>query len=563
MKYYLLFSVTAFLAIALSCAKQTSPTGGPKDTIPPTLVNTIPPNKSIKFTGKTIELVFDEHIQIDNAREQLLITPTIDQEKIELTAQKNKATLRINTPLPDSTTYTFNFRESIKDITERTPAKNLQIALSTGPYIDSLTIKGNVFYQLKSTSAEDATIALILPSDTFDIFKHKPTYLTKSDKEGNFTFENLKPNEYFLYAYNDKNKNLIVDSRSEPYGFKAEHIKLTPDSLPSITIPIGTLDARPLKLISARPYNTYYNIRFSKFIKQYSLSQLATSTQKLHHLKAEDNSNVRVYFKDPINDSLAVKLFAVDSIGNQIDTLLYVKSNPIKSTPEKFTITKVKTSLTLSPNLLTASIRFNKPIQEITYDSIFFIADSTNIFKLDNTLTKLDTQQNILIFKKEIPKEFLLQKNKESQDRAQTNTDSPKPINKLYFKKGALISIENDSSQLIQEEVQPITELNSGIIQVEIKSESNFNPIIEILDTQYKTVQSKTNTWEATFTNLTPGDYIIKLIIDLNNNNQWDPGNFYTLTEPEPILFFRGENDKLNVTIKANWEVGPLLITYP
>ena len=44
-----------------SCANPISPTGGPKDTIPPTLVGTIPINKSLNFKDKSISLVFDEY----------------------------------------------------------------------------------------------------------------------------------------------------------------------------------------------------------------------------------------------------------------------------------------------------------------------------------------------------------------------------------------------------------------------------------------------------------------------------------------------------------------------
>jgi hypothetical protein len=61
----------------LSCARQSSPTGGPKDTIPPKLVNAIPRNESTNFKGQQIELEFSEMIIANNPKEQLIITPTI------------------------------------------------------------------------------------------------------------------------------------------------------------------------------------------------------------------------------------------------------------------------------------------------------------------------------------------------------------------------------------------------------------------------------------------------------------------------------------------------------
>ncbi len=60
--------------------------------------------------------------------------------------------------------------------------------------------------------------------DTFNIFKHKPVYITQSDDKGKYSIENLKPGDYYIYAIDDKNRNLIADSKSEMYGFLPEKI---------------------------------------------------------------------------------------------------------------------------------------------------------------------------------------------------------------------------------------------------------------------------------------------------------------------------------------------------
>ncbi len=557
MKYFVFITVTVILLIALSCAKQTTPTGGPKDTIPPILLNTIPLNKSKNFTGNSIQLQFNESVQIENAREEVIITPIISPEDFELSAQKKTATLKLKVPLKDSTTYTFNFRESIKDITERNPVKDLKIAISTGSYIDSLSIKGNVFLQAKGTPIEDATIGLVEASDTFNIFLHKPTYFSRSNKEGEFLFENLKPNKYLLYAYDDKNKNLIVDSKSELFGFKSEPIKLTADSIPEVSIPLINLDSRSLKILSSRPYNTYFNIRFTKAFKKFEIQNLDSSNQ-IVFAKTEDNNNLKIFFKKIEQDSIPLKLIAIDSSQNRIDTLLYVKPNNTKATPEKFSATIIKSKLTAVPNLLTSSVRFNKPVESINYDSMYYMLDSTNIFLFDKSLTQYDSSENKYTFKKEIPVEFLLpeEKTNEKEERL-------KRINRLIYSKAAFVSIENDSSELIQETIQPLNELNSGIIFVKVNVKEGVHTIVELVDTQFKLIDRQLNSENITFSNVPPGEYQIKLIIDLNNNGEWDPGNFFSKKEPEPILFYKGENDKQTVSVKANWEVGPLLITYP
>src|SRR5688572_1967904 len=187
----------------LACARQTTPTGGPKDSIPPTLINSLPKQGQVNFKGKTIELTFSETIILNNPKEQLLITPSLG-DKYVIKAKKNQVVLTLEQDLQDGTTYAINFREAIQDITEKNPAEMLKIAFSTGSYIDSLSIEGNVYDLLKTTDIKDATVALY-QLDTFDIFKHRPTYVTKSDAKGKFKIENLKPGKYFIYGMEDKN----------------------------------------------------------------------------------------------------------------------------------------------------------------------------------------------------------------------------------------------------------------------------------------------------------------------------------------------------------------------
>ena len=69
-----------YLLFLLACARQTSPTGGPKDTIPPVLVKAIPPNETINFREKELQLIFSEDVILNSPKEQLIVTPTIGKE---------------------------------------------------------------------------------------------------------------------------------------------------------------------------------------------------------------------------------------------------------------------------------------------------------------------------------------------------------------------------------------------------------------------------------------------------------------------------------------------------
>ncbi len=565
MKYLALSSIILVLYLVASCAQQTSPTGGPQDTIPPVLIQSSPPNKTINFKSKSIELTFDEAVMINNPREQLLITPTIGN-KVEMEARKKTVILNFNSELKDSTTYTINFRESIQDVTEKNSARNLQLAFSTGTYLDSLTIKGTILDLLSGKEVKDGTAALYTRPDTFNIFKHKPIYLTRSNDKGYFEFNNLKPGNYYIYAFNDKNKNLIVDSKSERYGFLAKPIELKPDSSYQYIVPIIALDARELKLISARPYNTYFNIRTSKNLSAYNITTLNTEDSlKLEHIYGEDNTSVHLFFHTESQDSIPIKFEAADTIGNVIDTLLYAKLSPRKSTPERFNISLQKPKFLADKNLLQAEITFNKPIKNINLDSIYYQIDSTHIVPLQPQDFTLSIK-NTLLINKVIPKDLMpaeeADQNSKNGNEANTLRKSTHQLNKLRLRKGFLISMDNDSSQTSDQIVAVLTPETTGTILVQVNT-TEKNYIVQILTQDNSIHQTIYNTANISITHLPPGNYRMRLIIDYNDNKKWDAGNFFKKEEPEPIVYYTDELKELNINIKANWELGPLLISYP
>lgn len=177
--------------LALQCAKQTAPTGGPKDETPPKLRESFPKHGQINFKGDRIELSFDEPIQLNNPREQIIITPSVGKD-FDVTFNKNRVTIQLKRRLQENTTYTINFREAVQDLTEKNPA-NAKIAFSTGDYLDSLQISGKVIDALTEVAPKSYTVALAEYSDTFNIFKHPGAWITQTDKTGKFSLENLKP----------------------------------------------------------------------------------------------------------------------------------------------------------------------------------------------------------------------------------------------------------------------------------------------------------------------------------------------------------------------------------
>lgn len=562
-KYFNWIICSIFLLGA--CARQSAPTGGPKDTIPPQLVRVNPAHETVNFNAKKIELEFSEHIILNNPKDQLIVTPNISKD-YKLTYRRNLATLELAEPLDSNTTYTFNFRDAIADITEKNPVRNLFLAYSTGTYIDSLQITGNVHNILAGTIPKEATVALHPKNDTFNIFQHPAPYFTKTDTKGNFKISHLKPGEYFLYTFEDKNRNLVVNSRTESFGFLAEEIKLT-KNVDSIRLGLQRIDAGPLRLVSARPYNTYFNIRTSKALQSYTVS--APDSTQLTSTYGEDQANIRIY--DTFSaDSLLIHFKGIDSLQNAIDTTLYAKFLDRKVTPENFSFSVTNTSVLAHRGILRATLQFTKPIAHIALDSIYYLVDSTQTIKFqlsdftwhpDTRKLELQSSFNSNIFP--APERLAGPRSAPVQD--QNQPAAPKPINELRFAKAAFLSIEGDTSAHNTQTIKPLYEKDLAIININIETnEPDF--IVQLLNNRNEIIQFVRNQHRVRFTDVQPGDYKIRLIIDRNQNGRWDPGNYEKRIEPEPIVYYLAPDGSQNIKgVKANWEIGTegeMLITW-
>ena len=88
------------------------------------------------------------------------------------------------------------------------------------------------------------------------------------------------------------------------------------------------------------------------------------------------------------------------------------------------------------------------------------------------------------------------------------------------------------------------------------------NFILQLIDQRNSVVAEVKNTNKFNFENLPAGNYMLRLLIDLNKNGKWDAGNYSTKTQPEPVVYYRTAKGGRETILKANWFVGELLITY-
>ena len=155
MNYIKTISFVFFCLFFTQCAKRGFPEGGPKDENPPMLINAIPKENSANFNENRIRLYFDEYIKLDDFRKQLVVSPPIKKSSYSISPQSGASKyiqIDINEDLSKNTTYVFNFGQSIVDNNEGNILPFFKYVFSTGKYIDSLKISGNIKNAFKRNS---------------------------------------------------------------------------------------------------------------------------------------------------------------------------------------------------------------------------------------------------------------------------------------------------------------------------------------------------------------------------------------------------------------------------
>ena len=529
-----------FTMLIIGCASLTTPSGGPKDSKPPKLIKSIPSPNQTNFKGKTVELIFNEFVKLNNPKEEIIISPS-PGKNVEIKSNGTRVTITPKDNWQDSTTYSIVLREGIQDITESNSPPNLKIAFSTGPNIDSLNMSGTIKNLLLGTPADKVTVALY-SSDTFNIFSHTPSYFTKTDKNGKYKLENIKAGRYGIYAFDDKNKNLKVESRTERYGFLANKIDLRKPT-DSVDIGLIMMDSRPLKITAIRNVGTITRLRFNKYITDYSIQ----SEKEVTHAFGDNQTEIVFWNPAIVGDSLQLHLVARDSIQTAADSSFYIKKTNIKPIKENLKWSLGAPSVDSETGSFKTVMKFSKPLLTLNFDSLFIKLDTTRTIPIVKEDISIDERRKEISISKILDKQLF--------------TGKKDPRLSLKAGKGFVYSIDSDTSKSISTAIPILWPEDTGVLLLQTNTREE-NYIIQLLNKDGKIISSVQNVTKYTFKNLPPAEYSIRIILDTNKNGKWDPGNIVKGEEPEKVVFYKTTNGKQSFPMRANWEYGPLILRF-
>ena len=516
------------IILTFGCAQFVPPTGGPTDKKAPELLVSEPANKTINFKGNSISLTFNEYVDISTLKQDLIIIP---DPKSLYTAKLKDKTVRLvfDEKFADSTTYTFNFRNGIKDLNEKNPATNLKIVVSTGPKIDSLNIKGKVKDLHTKLPILEATVGLY-KADTLPWNRKKPDYFIKTDSSGLFTFENIKNGKYFVLAFTDRNNNLIYDQKNESVAFISDSINLTKNiELDTMELFTANYSKNKIKKVISR--ETEFVIQLDKNYKE------ATVNIEGRNLEKYTTKNSIILFK-PLNenllDTIKTEIYLKDSI-NLLDTLkqkIYF-TKPTKSTNKKkqaFSIfSSYKNGQELTKNVF-LEMNFESPIVRFDTMKIKFKTDTVSFEKPKYTwLSKTKFTMEITT-KAKNQIEFIIPSN--TMENIKGDTNAIFVSKNIILQTDELGTLEGSAKEKKGTKIVQLINEDTGVIAMEQSFTEKFK-----------------------FINIIPANYFVKVIIDENNNGIWDPGNLSTRKMPEKVMI-----SKEAIRVRPNFEIKDILI---
>lgn len=249
--FLLLALVLSQLFLYTGCANIVPPEGGDRDTLPPVLVKANPANETRNFTNDRITFTFDEYVDLENYQQNVIISP-LPVNIPTMTRKLNTITIKLRDSIEQNTTYSFNFGNSIKDVNEGNILKNFVYTFSTGRYIDSLEFHGRVI--LAETGAIDSTLTVMLYKDMDDsaVINKRPRFITKLDPNGGFTFHNLPPGTFRVFAMKEEGSYKYLSTKQLfAFADSAIHVNSNTDSVRLYAYVADTSNQRTTPAVAA------------------------------------------------------------------------------------------------------------------------------------------------------------------------------------------------------------------------------------------------------------------------------------------------------------------------
>lgn len=535
-----LFWAVCSLFILAGCAKVMPLTGGDEDRQPPRVKSASPDTFSVNFTGKSVIIRFDEYVTLKDPTREIFISPP-PQEMPEYLANGQSVKIKFKDSLKKDITYIINFGKSLADITEGNVNTGYSFVFSTGSFIDSASISGNINDAFTGKPQESYKVMLYekVESDSFP-YKEKPLYVVFSDAGGAFKFQNLRAGSYTLFALREENNNYVYDRPGEGIAFISERVN-TIDStfiqLLGFVENKGGVVFQKAKSISPVRTEFYFGGRADsvQIIPVSGFRENSFSKTELNN-----SGDTLVFWHSPLDaDSIVVRL---EGAVKDTLTIRVSKTNkPLasaggagKGQGRKGGGTPAALMRFSAAGNLTAD-RYTMPYFQFAEPVLF--ADTSKIRVLEDSIPVAFS----LVSDSLSGRLISLNLAKTGKGKYTLITDSAA----FGFISGK-VSDKSSTTFLFR----PASDYGAieFIYQDSTLREAKIWQLLKN-DKQIAEKYSDADVFSVKFDRLEPGNYQLRMVVDSNKNKKWDTGNFLNKVQPEKILYMTQPAE-----LKAGWD---------
>lgn len=513
--------------LALGCAVQQKPQGGPRDVSPPKLLKATPANQTHNFSAKQIVLEFDEYYKLSNQFQEITVFPAPDRMP-EYNIRKKNLVINLKDTLQKNTTYVINFGKAIADVNEGNILKNFTYVFSTGNHIDSLGMTGTVINTLTQQKEKDATVMLFTPHQDSLLFgKKKPSIYATTDTAGNFSLGNLKEGIYKIYALKEQSTDKIYNNDNELIAFTKKPINLLHDT-----------SGVQLKLFKQVPTKfRFVDRKFDTDGKMFFTFNKPLDKPSVHIIYPQGLDEQKIVEINKTRDT--VMIYSKNMDFDSVRVAFFDNNKPVDTT----SLRKGRKEAFQRPVVINYGL---SKISSLKPGTDLRLYTTTPIATYDAALINLKEDSAVVNFT--IAKDTGSMKNFFLKYRWKQKVAYTLTINE-----GAFTGLFGDRNKKQTRKFTIDNPENYSTLSFKITvPDTAKSYIVELLNDQNVPLRSDRITKNTTLTyrNYYTGKFLLRVVYDDNRNGKWDAGSIKNNTQPESIWV-----DEKPFILRPNWEL--------
>lgn len=589
----MLYALVAALTLTGCANPGSGPDGGPYDETPPRIVQMTPALGGTNEHGKKVTLVFDEGIKVNNAQENVTISPP-QIEMPEIKTYGRRISVELLDSMKPNTTYTIDFSNAITDVTEDNPLGNFTYYFSTGAQVDTMQVAGHVLLANNFEPVKGILVGLHanLADSAFTALPFDR--VARTDGNGHFSIKGVAPGHYRIYALKDVDNNFKY-ARGEMLAFSPDTI--TPSSFADIRHDTLWADTVHIDTIRTVPYTHFMpdNVVLLAFSEQNTTRQLLKTQREPEYFRAFftapskhvpvvrglnfDASNAFVEDRSVGNDTITYWLRDTAMVNRDSLIIAYTYEATNDSTLENYLQTDTLELVPRLPYAKRAKLaadeleKWQKGLEKRHKRGDFSqeTPPVTPLVLRCSPQGKLTPDQNVHITLPEPAAKldtaaFHLYLKVDSTYREAAFRLEADSISKLHYtlraewRPGQQYVLNVDSAAVqglslkvnkpydVKLKVSDETEFGSLFLLI---PDADSSLVVQLMANDTKVEkQIVAHNGRADFFYVQPGDYYLRAFADRNRNGKWDTGSYAKGEQPERIYYYPSK-----FTVRANWDI--------